>query len=647
MAVSIPWTWLGGVDHTPGVNGHRLPPNTPSHLATIASGQVAYRGEMTPSGAGFGNTQYTSADFKTAAAKAHAAAPGSKRAVVLMAPGKIVGLGGGSTQTTIRDVGVGRENNILFYPSEGPGTVEVVTAAAYFRNMTNVVIGGIFSEFGLNIAQSRDFFLWRCIFDNANMVSVSGTTMGEVGWYECGMEDVRVFDADSTAIRTTANAPIGRVHIVGCNLRAAWRTNGTTHTDTIQFSGDSAIGPVIIAENVIEVATNQGVIYGGMVHDVDQFGNVIIGGSSKYEPVPAGASPVGDGRWPVNGAPVGRVAIEGETWIGLAKGVLSTLTSVINCLSSMQGNKSGTPTSLQAGWTVDPSLGALTYEQIETRWPKFTRARALAFWNGTPLPEPDPDPEPEPEPEPGEPIDPENPPPATIAKPRPIISQTASRAVVISWPNIAGASVYDVLRDGYPGIVGSTPSLIYTDVGLEPSTDYVYRIRVTGSNGATSTSDPIPASTLEGGTNMALATVYGTVTDCGLIALVGKQIRLRFELSGPATEGGRLLITDPIVVIPNADGSFAVDLWETTLLSPASWYQVSASWLVAGQASAFEELPWKLRVPENGGPIGDLIVAPPPPGVTAWGFGPPDRDYTAYFDISGEQAVLYLLGAPA
>jgi hypothetical protein len=74
---------------------------------------------------------------------------------------------------------------------------------------------------------------------------------------------------------------------------------------------------------------------------------------------------------------------------------------------------------------------------------------------------------------------------------------------------------------------------------------------------------------------------------------------------------------------------------------------VSASWLIAGQASAYDRLPFKLRVPRNGGAIGDLLVAPAPPGVTGWDFGPPDRDYPVYFDISGEQARLYLLGRAA
>ncbi|PPH50574.1 hypothetical protein, partial [Rathayibacter sp. AY1E1] len=147
--------------------------------------------------------------------------------------------------------------------------------------------------------------------------------------------------------------------------------------------------------------------------------------------------------------------------------------------------------------------------------------------------------------------------------------------------------------------------------------------------------------------DLAMATVYGTLTDLARVPLDDRAVRLRFVPSGPGVAGGRLLSEAPIEVDVQPNGTFSVDVFTTTTISPATYFTVELSYLVHGQASAYERIPGKLRVPKEGGAIGDLLVLPAPPGVTSWGFGPPERDYLAYFDISGERARLYLKGSPA
>ncbi|OOB90764.1 hypothetical protein [Rathayibacter sp. VKM Ac-2630] len=130
-----------------------------------------------------------------------------------------------------------------------------------------------------------------------------------------------------------------------------------------------------------------------------------------------------------------------------------------------------------------------------------------------------------------------------------------------------------------------------------------------------------------------MALVYGTLTDLTDEPLNDQAVRLRFVPSGPGVAGGRLLSKRPIEVDVGAGGVFAVEVFSTMTISPEMWFTVEFSRLVAGEAPTYERLPFKLRVPDGGGRIGDLVAAPAPPAVIGAGLGEPDRDYPAYIDL--------------
>lgn len=230
---------------------------------------------------------------------------------------------------------------------------------------------------------------------------------------------------------------------------------------------------------------------------------------------------------------------------------------------------------------------------------------------------------------------------------QPVIGAPTIRgeSITFTWTTSPGdnaISYYELYRPGMATITVTAPE--WTATGLGDDTTVTIRVAAYDIAGLRSaTSEPRTATTPPEDV-MALAPVYGTITDCGLRPLAGRQLRLRFTLSGPATENERLLVTEPVEVTPDQYGGFRVDLWETTLLAPATWYDVTAVWLVAGQAPAYQKLPQKLRVPRGGGAIGDLLLVPAPPGAMSWGFGPPTREWGAYVDIAGERPVLYLNG---
>ena len=81
----------------------------------------------------------------------------------------------------------------------------------------------------------------------------------------------------------------------------------------------------------------------------------------------------------------------------------------------------------------------------------------------------------------------------------------------------------------------------------------------------------------------------------------------------------------------------------TTTISPETWFTIELGYLVAGQAAAYELIPGKLRVPEGGGAVGDLLDTEPPPGVIAVGLGLPDKNYAGYIDL--RSGMYYTKGA--
>jgi hypothetical protein len=123
-----------------------------------------------------------------------------------------------------------------------------------------------------------------------------------------------------------------------------------------------------------------------------------------------------------------------------------------------------------------------------------------------------------------------------------------------------------------------------------------------------------------------MATVTGILTDFNLQSLDSYSARIIFTASEPATLPGRLLSTKEIVVIPGADGSFSVDLRPTDAITPQVFYRVRIEWLDSdGGFVGTDYIGWRLFVPSDGGPIGDLLSMPSNPSMVWEGPTPPEN----------------------
>lgn len=128
-----------------------------------------------------------------------------------------------------------------------------------------------------------------------------------------------------------------------------------------------------------------------------------------------------------------------------------------------------------------------------------------------------------------------------------------------------------------------------------------------------------------------------------------EMLRVAFVPSGAATSTFSAFPERIIYETPDADGLVEVDLVPTLGLSPETWFVVRFEWFakdpLTGEwvAVGWSELPGRLRVPTDGGTLGDLMTASPPPGAYVWGFGPPPRFINAiYVDLSGMVGGLYI-----
>lgn len=104
-----------------------------------------------------------------------------------------------------------------------------------------------------------------------------------------------------------------------------------------------------------------------------------------------------------------------------------------------------------------------------------------------------------------------------------------------------------------------------------------------------------------------MATVTGTLTDCGLGHLTGKAPQLVFTLSGSATDGSNLYATDPITVTPGTDGTWSISLAPTETMQQSRYYTLSVRWLdAAGNFIKVDVPDWQIFVPTAGGTITDI-----------------------------------------
>lgn len=112
--------------------------------------------------------------------------------------------------------------------------------------------------------------------------------------------------------------------------------------------------------------------------------------------------------------------------------------------------------------------------------------------------------------------------------------------------------------------------------------------------------------------------VNGTLENFGMLSIAALDPEIIFTANKPAVGlDNAIFVTDPIVEIPAADGTWAVLLQNTsTLITADVYYTIVIRWRDPANNYMRADFPdWKLYVPDTGGEFTDLIKHPVNPGL--------------------------------
>lgn len=121
-----------------------------------------------------------------------------------------------------------------------------------------------------------------------------------------------------------------------------------------------------------------------------------------------------------------------------------------------------------------------------------------------------------------------------------------------------------------------------------------------------------------------MATVTGELATFGFSSLQPYSPEIVFTPSGPTTTALKVRASKPVVVVPEMDQTFSVELTSTDTMRPAAWYTLSIRWLDSGGNFVSVDYPdWKLFVPSAGGDLATLLDVPANPAQVWVGVDPP------------------------
>ncbi|CAF0883895.1 unnamed protein product [Adineta steineri] len=317
--------------------------------------------------------------------------------VVFVQPGNVVGDGSGARSTPfIKNIGKkGQTRKILITPLGEWGSC-TFSDSIKIQSCYGIAFGG-FKFTGVNqFGSKRGFLAQDCtessVFNMAPLSTFGGQTIDGIPSWDIEFINIVLPDgflkydannnADTASFRTASQAPVSGVRFLGCYFSPSFREAGSkAHTDTLQFSGNSAYSDILFENTVVFGSTNAA-LQVGAANSYNLVRTLVIGGKAtcvRY-PVPSGA----------DGYSVGYVTPNGMN--GAATNATAINSIILGSIGSTRwAYQSGstiayTPQSSQQPatglkWTVDPSLANIDKTWIDARVPVPTEAYLQSIFN--------------------------------------------------------------------------------------------------------------------------------------------------------------------------------------------------------------------------------------------------------------------------
>ncbi|ATC65411.1 hypothetical protein CMV30_16485 [Nibricoccus aquaticus] len=189
--------------------------------------------------------------------------------LIRVAPGDLPGNGSGSGSTPVlQNLGsTSWTKRVTIAPRDGYGTVTIGISGsigARIHNVNNVCFAGFIAYSLRPSACNNSAIAWTKI---VNWLGVSGSTnmaSSNMEFVEVVLPEYSVRDTDSAQASSSTNGALSNFQFIGCYIAPRYRSNGSAHTDTFQFFGDSAYSNMTFKDTAIFASSNCAIQTGGL-----------------------------------------------------------------------------------------------------------------------------------------------------------------------------------------------------------------------------------------------------------------------------------------------------------------------------------------------------------------------------------------------
>ncbi|UJR30293.1 hypothetical protein I4U23_017831 [Adineta vaga] len=314
----------------------------------------------------------------------------NRGAVVFVLPGSVTGMGAGSRATPfIKNIGkTGRTRKILITPLNGWGSC-TFNGSVKIQSCYGVAFGNFKFASGDKFGNKRGFLAQDCtessIFNMAPLSTFGGQTIDNTPSWDIEFINIVLPDgflkydadnnADTASFRTASKGPASNIRFRGCYFAPSFRELGSkAHTDTYQFSGNSAYSDIQYENTAVFGSTNAA-LQVGAAENYRLLRTLVLGGKTtcaRY-PVPPGADGYAVGYVNPNG--MNGAATNASAIDSIIIGSIGSTRWAFQSGSSIAYTPQGTQqpaTGLK--WNVDPSLSNVDRAWIDARVPVPTEA---------------------------------------------------------------------------------------------------------------------------------------------------------------------------------------------------------------------------------------------------------------------------------
>ncbi|WP_438479251.1 hypothetical protein [Oleiharenicola lentus] len=189
--------------------------------------------------------------------------------LILVAPGDLPGNGSGSSSTpVIQNVGsTSWTKRVTVAPRDGYGTVTIGVGSsigARIHNVSNVCFAG-FIAYGLRPSACNNLALaWTKVINWLGLSASTNMNSTNLEIVEVVLPEYSVRDTDAAESATSTNGTTSGFKFVGCYIAPRYRSNGSAHTDSLQFFGSSSYSNMSFKDTVIFSSSNCAIQTGGL-----------------------------------------------------------------------------------------------------------------------------------------------------------------------------------------------------------------------------------------------------------------------------------------------------------------------------------------------------------------------------------------------